>query len=130
MVLQLRIDDTKRQTQLSRRLTTSVSVGLRHLFSHFKAAEIFLQQLHFPLLHFHTTLHSRLPQISLSLSLCLDFPSISLEMSNERIPESERRQIEHIRELESEELQVEEVDDSSSDGDHRSLSIYIYIYDL
>eukprot|EP00268_Persea_americana_P013160 TRINITY_DN15739_c0_g1_i3.p1 TRINITY_DN15739_c0_g1~~TRINITY_DN15739_c0_g1_i3.p1 ORF type:complete len:558 (+),score=120.31 TRINITY_DN15739_c0_g1_i3:339-2012(+) len=40
-------------------------------------------------------------------------------MSSERIPESERRQIEHIRELESEELQVEEVDDSSSDGDHR-----------
>lgn len=38
-------------------------------------------------------------------------------MDNERIPENERLQIEQIRDLETEVLQVEEVDDHSS-GDN------------
>lgn len=44
----------------------------------------------------------------------------SREMDDERIRERERLQIEQIRELDFEELQVEEVDylhDSDSDGD-------------
>lgn len=45
-------------------------------------------------------------------------------MSNELISESERLQMEQIRDLESEILQVEEVDESSDDEELRCLSIY------